>query len=117
MCGFPLTIYLLSGWLASHSHNARHLWSDLLGSTGDIHLGLIHIISNVMIPAQGYISSPPHGMCYIMAWNAGEHERKALAKMFNEVLDIEEDWGRKDSGARGRGGPWRAARDHTATSK
>ncbi|MGA9189552.1 MAG: hypothetical protein WB014_13580, partial [Methanosarcina sp.] len=54
MYGFPLTIYLLSGWLASrypgldiYSHNSGHLWSDLLGTTGDPHLSLIHIISYI----------------------------------------------------------------------
>src|SRR5271157_5773721 len=62
MYGFPLTIYLLSGWLASrypgldlYSHNSGHLWSDLLGSTGDPHLGPIHIISDVMILAGMYL--------------------------------------------------------------
>src|SRR5512137_2967864 len=56
MYGFPLTIYLLSGWLASrypgldlYSHNSGHLWEDLLGSTGDPHMAPIHIISNIMI--------------------------------------------------------------------
>ncbi len=56
MYGFPLTIYLLSGWLGSSypeidlfSHNAGHLWSDLLGLQGDPHLNPIHIVSNILI--------------------------------------------------------------------
>lgn len=58
MYGFPLTIYLLSGWLAKHfpgvdflSHDAGHLWYDLLGFQGNPHLNPIHILSNVIIVA------------------------------------------------------------------
>jgi protein-S-isoprenylcysteine O-methyltransferase Ste14 len=56
MYGFPLTIYLLSGWLASRfpgvdflSHDAGHLWYDLLGFKGDPHLNPLHLLSNVLI--------------------------------------------------------------------
>lgn len=56
MYGFPLTIYLLSGWLQSRfpqvdllSHNAGHLWSTLLGEKGDPHFGALHIASYVLI--------------------------------------------------------------------
>src|SRR5579883_503295 len=56
MYGFPLTIYLLSGWLQSRypdlepfSHNAGHLWETLLGWKGDPHLNLLHLLSNVLI--------------------------------------------------------------------
>ena len=56
MYGFPLTIYLLSGWLASRypgldpmSHDAGHLWWTLLGSKGNPHLHPVHIASNVLI--------------------------------------------------------------------
>ncbi|MFN0027094.1 MAG: methyltransferase family protein [Acidimicrobiales bacterium] len=44
MYGFPLTIYLLSGWLGSRfgvltlTHEGGHLWSDLIGWEGDPHL-------------------------------------------------------------------------------
>ena len=58
MYGFPLTIYLLSGWLGSRyptldpfSHDAGHLWSTFLGLKGDPHFGLLHILSNLLILA------------------------------------------------------------------
>ena len=56
MYGFPLTIYLLSGWLASRypgidllSHDTGHLWYTLLGLKGDPHLGLLHLVSSIFI--------------------------------------------------------------------
>ncbi|OJX77479.1 isoprenylcysteine carboxylmethyltransferase family protein [Magnetospirillum sp. 64-120] len=56
MYGFPLTIYLLSGWLGNRypaldpfSHEAGHLWSTLLGLKGDPHFNLLHLASNLLI--------------------------------------------------------------------
>jgi protein-S-isoprenylcysteine O-methyltransferase Ste14 len=56
MYGFPLTIYLLSGWLSSRypgldlfSHEAGHLWETLLGWRGDPHVNPVHLLSNVLI--------------------------------------------------------------------
>jgi protein-S-isoprenylcysteine O-methyltransferase Ste14 len=56
MYGFPLTIYLLAGWLQSRypgldllSHNSGHLWETLLGATGDPHLSPLHLVSNLLI--------------------------------------------------------------------
>src|SRR5712692_986678 len=56
MYGFPLTIYLLSGWLGSRypglnllSHDAGHLWHTLFGWHGDPHADPLHILSNVLI--------------------------------------------------------------------
>ena len=56
MYGFPLTIYLLSGWLTqkfpgldSLGHDAGHLWETLLGFKGDPHLHPTHIASNLVI--------------------------------------------------------------------
>ena len=56
MYGFPLTIYLLSGWLTQKfpgvdplGHDFGHLWYTLLGFKGDPHFNPIHIASNVLI--------------------------------------------------------------------
>lgn len=56
MYGFPLTLYLLSGWLSSRfpqldifSHDAGHLWHTLLGLKGDPHFDVFHILSNILI--------------------------------------------------------------------
>lgn len=58
MYGFPLTIFLLSGWLVRHypgvdflSHDSGHLFHTLLGLKGDPHMDPFHIISNVLILA------------------------------------------------------------------
>ncbi|MFN0072272.1 MAG: methyltransferase family protein [Chloroflexota bacterium] len=56
MYGFPLTLYLLSGWLGSqypgidlYSHNNGHLWETLLRWDGDPHFNPLHLLSNVLI--------------------------------------------------------------------
>jgi methanethiol S-methyltransferase len=56
MYGFPLTIYLLSGWLLRQhpgldvfSHDAGHLWNTLLGWKMNPHFDPLHILSNVLI--------------------------------------------------------------------
>ena len=56
MYGFPLTIYLLSGWLQSRypnvdwfSHDAGHLLEELLGWRANPHFGPFHVLSFVFI--------------------------------------------------------------------
>ena len=55
MYGFPLTIYLLSGWVGSRfesltlTHDGGHLWSELIGWKGDPHLSPFHLASYVFI--------------------------------------------------------------------
>lgn len=80
MYGFPLTLYLLSGWLQTRypgldimSHEAGHLWSTLLGAQGDPHFGVLHIASYVLL-AFGFI-------LLSSAWHVLYHaqRRQALA--------------------------------------
>lgn len=56
MYGFPLTIYLISGWVLKRypnldlfSHDAGHLWNTLLGWKINPHFDPLHILSNVLI--------------------------------------------------------------------
>jgi protein-S-isoprenylcysteine O-methyltransferase Ste14 len=58
MYGFPLTIYLLSGWLQSRypgvdwmSHDAGHLLEMLFGWRANPHIGPFHILSFIFIGA------------------------------------------------------------------
>ncbi len=61
MYGFPLTIYLLSGWLQSHypdvdwfSHDAGHLLEMMFGWRTNPHAGPFHILSFIFI-GSGFI--------------------------------------------------------------
>ena len=56
MYGFPLSIYVLSGWLASHypevdpfAHDTGHFWHTLLGRHGPAHSDPLHIFSEVLV--------------------------------------------------------------------
>ena len=56
MYGFPLTIYLLSGWLASKfpggdflAHDSGHLLEVMFGWRGNPHFGPFHLLSAVFI--------------------------------------------------------------------
>ena len=56
MYGFPLTIYLLSGWLQRrspgvdvYSHDAGHLWETVFGWGGDPHVNPLHLLSYAVI--------------------------------------------------------------------
>ena len=80
MYGFPLTIYMMSGWLQTRfpaldllSHDTGHLWSTLLGETGNPYFGVLHIVSYVFLGFGFYLLSS--------AWNVlyQAQRRKALA--------------------------------------
>ncbi len=56
MYGFPLTLYLLSGWIGNRfpaldplSHDAGHIWPALFGWSMDPHFSPFHLLSYVLI--------------------------------------------------------------------
>lgn len=58
MYGFPLTIYLFSGWLSTRfpgidwmSHDSGHLLESIFGWKTNPHFGPFHIVSNILIVA------------------------------------------------------------------
>ncbi|MFM0327855.1 methyltransferase family protein [Caballeronia glebae] len=64
MYGFPLTLYLLSGWLQSRfpqvnllNHDAGHIWWTMTGQHGNPHLALPHVASIVLIFGGFYLLS------------------------------------------------------------
>ncbi len=64
MYGFPLAVYLLSGWLQPRfpqtnlfSHDAGHLWWMMSGRHGNPHLGIPHVLSFVFILGGFYLLS------------------------------------------------------------
>lgn len=88
MYGFPLSIYLFSGWLATHypgidllSHNNGHLIHTLLGLKGDPHWDIFHILSNVFILG-GFImlSNSWH-----VLWKAQREHRLACTGIYNHM--------------------------------
>ena len=71
MYGFPLSIYLISGWLQTRfpgldllSHNSGHLWSTLLGEKGDPHFSPLHIASYVFLGFGFYLLSSAWNVLY-----------------------------------------------------
>lgn len=71
MYGFPLTIYMLSGWLQSRfpgvdllAHNNGHLWETLFGWTGDPHLNPIHLLSDGLIVVGFLLLAGAWGVLY-----------------------------------------------------
>jgi protein-S-isoprenylcysteine O-methyltransferase Ste14 len=72
MYGFPLTIYLMSGWLASRypqidflSHDNGHLLHTLLGLNGDPHFDILHITSSIFIVVGFVLLSSSWRVLYI----------------------------------------------------
>ena len=76
MYGFPLTIYVLSGWLQTRypslnllSHDAGHLWWTLTGQHGDPHFGILHLGSFLAIGAGFWLLSGSWRVLYLAQRN------------------------------------------------
>jgi protein-S-isoprenylcysteine O-methyltransferase Ste14 len=75
MYGFPLTIYLLSGWLGKQfpgvnlsGHEAGHLWWLVTGQHGNPHFGVLHLLSITVLFAGFTLLSK--------AWHALYHAQR-----------------------------------------
>jgi protein-S-isoprenylcysteine O-methyltransferase Ste14 len=71
MYGFPLTIYLMSGWLAEKypgvdflSHENGHLWHTIMGFEGNAHFDPMHMASFVFIGGGFWILSAAWKVLY-----------------------------------------------------
>jgi len=71
MYGFPLTIYLMSGWLTKRypqidpfTHDSGHLLHTLLGLKGNPHFDILHILSNIFIIAGFFLLSSAWRVLY-----------------------------------------------------
>ena len=88
MYGFPLTIYLLSGWLQTRypgldilSHDAGHLWSTLLGEKGDPHFGALHIASYIFLGGGFWLLSSAWNVLY----HAQRRQRLAVSGVYERM--------------------------------
>lgn len=88
MYGFPLTIYLLSGWLANRypglnlfAHDSGHLWSTIFGWKGNPHFDALHLVSEFMIVAGLLII----GAAWRALWNAQRNQTVAQTGLYRLV--------------------------------
>jgi protein-S-isoprenylcysteine O-methyltransferase Ste14 len=88
MYGFPLTIFLFSGWLANKypgvdflSHNKGHLLHTLLGLKGDPHWDPLHILSNVLILGGFILLS---GAWHVL-WRAQQRHKLATTGIYARI--------------------------------
>jgi methanethiol S-methyltransferase len=88
MYGFPLTIYLLSGWLSTRfpgidwmSHDAGHLLEMIFGWKTNPHVGPFHLISYILIAAGFWLLASAWKVLY----EAQRHHRLATTEPYARV--------------------------------
>lgn len=88
MYGFPLTIYLLSGWLQTNypdinwlAHDSGHLLEMIFGWKGNPHFGPFHILSFVFIGGGFWILSAAWAVLY----KAQREGKMAVTGLYGKV--------------------------------
>jgi len=87
MYGFPLTIYVLSGWLGERfptltlTHGGGHLWNDLIGWRWDPHLSPFHLASYAFLIGGFWLISA----AWRILWKAQREERLATEGPYARV--------------------------------
>ncbi len=88
MYGFPLSIFLLSGWLTSHypgvnflTHDNGHLLHTLFKMGGDPHFAPFHIASNIFIFGGFIILS----YSWHSLWKAQKNHKLATSGLYSYV--------------------------------
>ena len=88
MYGFPLTIYLLSGWLSTRfpgidwlSHDSGHLLETMFGWKTYPHFGPFHIVSNILIGAGFWLLASAWKVLY----TAQRHHKLATTGAYARV--------------------------------
>ena len=88
MYGFPLTIYLLSGWLQTAypdinwlAHDSGHLLEMTLGWKGNPHFGPFHILSFIFIGGGFWILSAAWNVLY----KAQREGKMAVSGLYEKV--------------------------------
>lgn len=88
MYGFPLTLYLLSGWLGTQfpgvdflSHDAGHLLEVALGWRANPHWGPFHIASNILIALGFWILAK----AWNVLWAAQREHRLATTGLYARI--------------------------------
>ena len=87
MYGFPLTLYVLSGWLGTAfplllpTHAGGHLLNDLIGWTGDPHVSPFHIASYVLMIAGFVVLS----RAWPVLWKAQREGELAVTGLYARV--------------------------------
>jgi protein-S-isoprenylcysteine O-methyltransferase Ste14 len=87
MYGFPLTLYLLSGWLGTAfpsllpTHAGGHLLNDFIGWTGDPHVSPFHIASYILMIAGFLVLS----RAWPVLWKAQGEGELAVTGLYARV--------------------------------
>ena len=88
MYGFPLTIYLLSGWLSTRfpgvdflSHDAGHLLEMMFGWKANPHFGPFHLLSNLFIVAGFFLLASAWKILYA----AQREHRLAITGIYSRI--------------------------------